>query len=276
MRAVGGVKVGRHGLAQPAQVGRVVGQDGLDAPPRRLDHLVLAVDRPHHHVLVRGTRVAQEPLAVRADQRGEAEGKGVAVLPEVAACIGRRSANVRAAQRGHVLLRRRNEARVPQTQDEARSELRLVVRELLHDFAHDAKEAVRVVVRLDIDIQLDVPVTRFHQQRAQLLKRRNLLHGLLRRAHMLETALTIVLVRADRAVPIRRAVQRRVMEHDNHVVGRYVHVWRQSVRRTALDALRAILDGLRERTQRVLRKLRGGLPRQSQRNVHHGGPSSQA
>lgn len=222
--SVRGVKVGRHGLAQLAQVGRVVGQDGLDAPPRRLDHLVLPVDRPHHHVLVRGTRVAQEPLAVRADQRGEAERKGVAVLPEVAARIGRRGANVRAAQGRHILFRRRNEARVPQTQDETRRELRLVVRELLHDLAHDAEEAVRVVVRLNVDIQLDVPMARLHQQRAQLLKRRNLLHGLLRRAHMLETALTIVLVRADGAMSIRRAVQRRVMEHDNHVVGRDVHV----------------------------------------------------
>ena len=63
-----------------------------------------------------------------------------------------------------------------------------------------------------------------HQQLTQLLKRGDLLHGLLQRAHMLDAVRTKVGPCANEALAVRRTVERRVVEHHNDIVRRDMHV----------------------------------------------------
>ena len=129
-----------------------------------------------------------------------------------------------ATQRRHVLLCVRDKLGVPQAENEARVQSLLALREPVHCACHDLKQAGRVVVRLHVNVELDVLVARLHEQRTQLLKRRDLLHRLLECTHVLNAILAVVGARRDQARAVGRAVECLVVEHDDHVVSRHMDI----------------------------------------------------
>lgn len=137
---------------------RDVGDDDVNSPSDGLHHVVRLVHCPHHQVLPRGLALRSEFLSIAGRQSAKCHRKSIAVVPEVLARNVRTVSNIRPAAIWHPGLGERQEARVPQPQDDPWRETRLPFRLRSDNFIHQGEEAVRIILWLYIDVELDVQV----------------------------------------------------------------------------------------------------------------------
>ena len=120
--------------------------------------MLRVVHGPRHNTLTRRLAVLPELCAIRHCECRELDREHVTAVPEILARDGDALADVRAAAVWEVRLRVRQEAGMPESEQDTRGEDGLPVRLCGDDLVHEGEEVGGLVLDLHVDIELDVLV----------------------------------------------------------------------------------------------------------------------
>ncbi len=116
------------------------------------------VHGPHRDLLARTPTLLPEPLALPRREDAEVDREHLAAVPEVLPRPRDAHADIRAFAVRQDCLRVRDEAGVPEPEEDARREVELPVRLCRDDLVHEREEVQGLVKHLDVDIEGDMVV----------------------------------------------------------------------------------------------------------------------